>query len=199
MPEIQKVSVRHDAIMDYMLSNPMMKLGEVARVFDVSQPWLSCIIHSDAFQIQLSEKKSGVFNATVLPLREKLNGVAHLAVEKLGDVLENASVVNDKQFIADTTDSILKNLGYSPKSVPPSIAGNVQNQNVFVVDREALAAARDKMRGLPIVEAREKLLGSSGEVSTSEGVQASGGSGGGEVLEGTATVCETAAEEGKTG
>jgi hypothetical protein len=145
---IAKVSIKHDAIMDFMLVNPAMPLSAVAKEFGVSQPWLSVIIHSDAFQIQLAEKQAGCFNATVLPLREKLVGVAHLAVEKLGDVLENSSVTTDKQFIADTTDSILKNLGYSPKSAPPPIAPTQQN-NVFVVDRETLETARNKMQGIP--------------------------------------------------
>lgn len=146
--QIRKVSIKHDAILDFLLVNPEMKLGLVAAHFDVSQAWLSVIIHSDAFQARLKEKGSDMFGATIVPLREKLLGVAHVGVDKLGEAMENASASSDKQFIADTTDSILKNLGYSPKSAAPIQTGNTQN-NFFVVDKEALAGAREKMRTVP--------------------------------------------------
>lgn len=147
--QIQRVSIKHDAILDYLLVNPDKKLGLVATHFDVSQAWLSVIIHSDAFQVRLKEKGSDLFGATIVPLREKILGVAHIGIDKLGDALENASASSDKQFIADTTDSILKNLGYSPKSAAPTQdISNTQN-NFFVVDKEALAGARAKMRTVP--------------------------------------------------
>lgn len=146
--QIQKVSIKHDAILDYLLVHPADKLGDVAAVFGVSQAWLSVIIHSDAFKAKLAEKNSECFSTTILPLREQLMGVAQVGVEKLGEAMENASTVSDKQFIADTTDSILKNLGYSPKSVAPAQTSTTNN-NIFVVDKTALASARAKMRTVP--------------------------------------------------
>lgn len=146
--QIQKVSIKHDAILDYLLIHPAMKLGDVAGHFGVSQAWLSVIIHSDAFQVKLAEKSGECFGTTVLPLREQLMGVAQVGVTKLGEVLENASSSTDKQFIVDTTDSILKNLGYSPKSVNPQ-PSNVTQNTIFVADRATLASAREKMRTVP--------------------------------------------------
>ena len=148
--QIQTVSIKHDAILDYLLVNPSMKLGDVAKHFGMSQPWLSVVIHSDAFQVKLAEKSDECFHSSILPLREQLMGVAQVGVTKLGEVMENASPVTDKQFIADTTDSLLKNLGYSPKSVnPQSNSGNTTNNNIFVVDKATLASARQKMRTVP--------------------------------------------------
>ncbi len=149
--QIQSVSVKHDAILDFMLVNPGMKLYRVAAHFDVTQAWLSVIIHSDAFQARLAEKDETQFASIVIPLREQLLGVAQVGVEKLGECLENASAVSDKQFIADTTDSLLKNLGYSPKSAAPTLpAGNVTQNNYYVADKAALANARAKMRTVPV-------------------------------------------------
>lgn len=148
--QIAKVSIKHDAILDYLLVHPAEKLGDVATYFGMSQSWLSIIIHSDAFQVKLAEKSDECFHSSILPLREQLMGIAQVGVEKLGQVLENASVVSDKQFIADTTDSLLKNLGYSPKSVNPQPnTGNTTNNNLFVVDKITLASAREKMRTVP--------------------------------------------------
>jgi hypothetical protein len=147
--QLQKVSVKHDAILDYLLANPATRLGDVARHFGVSQPWLSVIVHSDVFQARLQEKSQDMFHGTVVPLREQLLGVAHVGVEKLGEALENASAISDKEFIADTTDSILKNLGYSPRSAAPGSSPPAVVNNVMVVDRDTLAEAREKMRGIP--------------------------------------------------
>lgn len=154
--QIAKVSIKHDAILDYLLIHPDMKLGNVAAHFGVSQAWLSVIIHSDAFQIRLKEKDGEQFGAVIVPLREQLMGVAQVGVSKLGEAIENASPVSDKQFIADTTDSILKNLGYSPKSAAPTPTTATQN-NFFVVDKDALAGARAKMRTVPNTELIEDV------------------------------------------
>lgn len=144
--QIKNVSVKHDAIMDYMLSNPSAPLSLVAKEFGIGQAWLSVIIHSDAFQAQLGEKKHGLFETTVIPLREKLIGVAHLGVDKVGEVLENSSATSDKQFIVDTTDSILKNLGYSPKSAPTPSAPTQNTTLIIQADKGMLEAARANMR-----------------------------------------------------
>lgn len=147
MPDIKALSIKHEAIMDYLLMNPASKLGDVAAHFRVSQAWLSVIIHSDAFQAQLAEKNEALFVGTVLPLREQLLGVAHLGVEKLGEALENASPGSDKQFIADTTTTVLASLGFTPKNgLAPQGGVNMQQNNYYMVEKEALAEAREKMR-----------------------------------------------------
>lgn len=161
--QIAKVSIKHEAILDYLLVNPAEKLSNVAAYFGVGQPWLSVIIHSDAFQAKLAAKSGECFSSIVLPLREQLLGVAQVGVEKLGEALQNASTSSDKQFIADTTDSILKNLGYSPKSTSPTTISATTN-NVFLIDKTALAAARAKMRTVPSGDLEEvQAIGSDEE------------------------------------
>jgi len=207
--QVKKLTIRHDAIMDYLLVNPTHQLGMVAGYFNVSQAWLSVIIHSDAFQSKLREKSDTLFGATVIPLREKIMGLAHVGVDKLGLALENASPVSDKQFIADTTDSILKNLGYSPKSAPSPEGGttNVQN-NFYSVDKEALAKARGSMQApaSPASESDtgigtnnrtdETVLITGGDnaedrkTAPAEGVQECGGTGDGGILTNPAPVCK---------
>lgn len=152
--QIQKVSVKHDAIMDYMLANPASPLSAVAEQFGIGQAWLSVIIHSDAFQAQLKEKKEGVFVATVLPLREKLIGVAHLGLDRTAEALEKSKVetAEGKEFIADTTDMILKGLGYSPKSTPSAPQNQQNNTYIMQADKGMLAAARETMRTVKEVQ-----------------------------------------------
>jgi hypothetical protein len=182
--QVKSLTIRHEAIMDYLMVNPTVQLGVVAAHFKVSAAWLSVIVHSDAFQSKLREKSDEMFGATVIPLREKILGLAHVGVEKLGVALENASPVSDKQFIADTTDSILKNLGYSPKSAP-SDSGNVNVQNNFIsVGSDALASAREKMQNptgrTPVLINEDEHA--SENTSPGEGVQTSRERGDGDIL-----------------
>lgn len=145
--QIQKVSIKHEAIMDYLIANPHHKLGIVAEHFGVSQAWLSVIINSDVFKVKLKEKNEEVFAQTIIPLRERVVGIAHVGVEKLGEALHHASPITDRAFIADTTDSILKNLGYTPKSQPAQTGTPVNQQNNFyVVDKDTLQEARAKLQ-----------------------------------------------------
>lgn len=154
--------------MDFMLGNPVVPMGRVALEFGVTQAWLSTIIHSDAFQNQLREKSQGLYESTVLPLREQVMGVARVAIDKLGEALENASAVSDKPFIASAADNILKNLGYGPKSTPshPSPT-NIQN-NYLIADKSDLASAREKMNLVHKTQEDD-----SGQTFTAEAIQPS--------------------------
>ena len=141
--QIQRVSVRHDAIMNFLLVNPTVPLGIVAREFGVTQAWLSTIIHSDAFQAQLTAKKQEMFGTHVLPLGEKLLGLAHLAVDRVGEHLEKT---DNPDYVVNVATAVLDRIGYSPKG-NLAVAGvggavNVQN-NFYQVDRATLEEARN--------------------------------------------------------
>ena len=136
--QIQRVSVRHDAIMNFLLVNPTVPLGIVAKEFGVTQAWLSTIIHSDAFQAQLSRKKNEMFGTHVLPLGEKLLGLAHVAVEKMGQHLERT---DDPDYVVGVATAVLDRIGYSPKA-QPAAAVNVQQNNYYQVDKATLEEAR---------------------------------------------------------
>jgi hypothetical protein len=125
MPEIKNISIKHDAIMDFLMANPAMKLGDVATHFQVTQPWLSCIIHSDIFQARLKEKSDVAFHSTVLPLREKMIGVAHMALDKLADVLPKET---ETKVIASTAEGLLDRLGFGSKQSPMQPGTNVNLQ-----------------------------------------------------------------------
>jgi len=141
MPAIKQLSIRHEAIMEWLIANPQKKLRECAATFGVSQAWLSCIVHSQAFQSRYRELVEENLDARVLPLREKLTGVAALGVQKLGVMIEAST---DPDFIAGATDKMLHRLGYAPKTQAQSApgAGPVQ-LNVFnSVSPELLEQAR---------------------------------------------------------
>ena len=151
------------------MANPLVALRDVADKFGVTQPWLSCIIHSDAFQTKLREKQDVMFHHTVLPLREKMTVVAHMALDK---VVQQLPLETDLKTIQHTADSVLDRLGFGAKQ-PTVQINNTQNVQVNTL-REELEAARaligkapkpqlqvviDGSIALPISEASEASMG----------------------------------------
>lgn len=122
--------------MDFLMSSPKVSLGEVAQEFGVTQPWLSCIIHSDAFQSLLREKQNVAFHHTVLPIREKMLNVAHQALDKLVETLPFELEPRNLSAIAG---DVLDRLGFTSKV--PTVQFNQQNNHVTIL-REEIDAAR---------------------------------------------------------
>lgn len=145
MAELKSLSHTHVAIVDYMLANPQIALGDVAKHFGYTQPWLSQIIHSDAFQNMLKEKEGHVFHHTVLPIREKMTQVAHMALDKTLHLLPQETEVRTASEIAG---DMLDRLGYGSKPVGPGgVQVNIQQNNMVVPNTNAaeIAAAREML------------------------------------------------------
>ena len=141
MAEIQSLSIRHEDILNFVLANPQMKLGDVALLHGVTQPWLSTVIHSDCFQAKLSERQDDIFADALLPISDKLTALAHAGLDSM---LENIPFETDSEVVRKTTDTVLKSLGFSGDG-----AGNGQNagviNNTYVVQASILEKARDKI------------------------------------------------------
>lgn len=136
MAEIKSLSVRHNEIMDYLMANPTTRLGDVARHFGVTQPWLSQIIHSDIFQASLREKQDVAFHHTVLSVREKIEHVAHMALDRLAETLPLES---DTRTLNTVAENVLDRLGFGTKQISPSTTQNTTINVLSVELQEARA------------------------------------------------------------
>jgi len=145
VPEILEVSHRHDAIMNFMLANPTAKLGDVAAEFAVTQPWLSCIIHSHAFKAKLREKQEMMFGDLAATITEKLEAVAHATLDNLLD--HALATTAGPMMNLEIADKVLHRLGYAPKTSPVPGAQTFNQTNNFVVNRADLARAREQING----------------------------------------------------
>jgi hypothetical protein len=134
-PGIKKMSIKHDAILDFMLANPLMAKREVAAHFGVSQPWLSCIIHSDAFQREYKAKGGEIFNLSVVPIRTKLLAAADMAVDR---VMELIPLEGELKTAQATASMVLDRIGFSPKVNAPAAPQTVE----VTVLQEQLAKGR---------------------------------------------------------
>ena len=139
--ELQNLTPRHDAILAYVMANPSVKRGEVARIFGVTESWLSTIIHSDLFQAKLKDRTDEVFSECLVPLVDKVNGLAHSALDNLAEsLLVDKSVgVNFK-----TAEMALKMAGFGTQG-PGHSTPVVQQNNFFTVSSERLRAARERL------------------------------------------------------
>lgn len=152
--QVMRLSNRHEAILEFMVANPTVRLGDVAAEFDVTQAWLSCIVHSDAFQEALRKKRDEVFLPAALTLQEKLTGMAHLVLDKLGEEIDNGKV--SAPLLLETGNSVLDRLGYGTKA--PG-GGPAAQTNVFYgVPANVMHEARETFgRRIPDAESASAI------------------------------------------
>jgi hypothetical protein len=114
MPQIDKLKVKHEALMDYMLANPTCTYRDVSAAFGVTIPWISCIVNSDVFREKLREKQGDLFEAGVLaPLENKMAAVVDLTLERLAEKVQHSESLPE---LTNTADKLLGRLGYGTKN-----------------------------------------------------------------------------------
>jgi len=142
MPAIQKLSHRHDAIIDWLITNPDKSQGDCAAFFGYSQPWLSQIIHSDAFQMvyrQRCEEKGMIATHTIVA---KMAGIAALALDSIEKRIVNGQAT--ERLLTDSTKMALQGLGYLDGGEVPGSIQYHSHQHVHLENKEALQAARER-------------------------------------------------------
>jgi len=141
--QLKTMKPKHQLLAQYMLVNPGTTQGELAVEFSMTQSWVSIIVNSHAFAEYMAMLNETLLQEQVIPLRDKLLGVSHRAVEKLGDCVDKSS---DPRFILDAADKTLHRLGYAPRSGTDG-GNNITHiqQNVFMADKDLLAEARSTM------------------------------------------------------
>lgn len=135
--QIQSMSTMHESIIAFLIANPHMKKGDVARHFQVTPAWLSTIIHSDIFQAKLAERQDEFFSATTVPIKEKLENLADMAIDRLTETIETET---DPHNIREAARLALDRIGHGTTPVPG--AGVTLNLNLT---SDQLALYREKI------------------------------------------------------
>lgn len=136
---IRRVRIKHSAVMDFMLANPTMPQHAVAAYFGITEPWLSTVINSHAFQAELKRRQEKLFDNVIIPIRQQVEGVARLALDKIEETLQKQHV--EPAFALQVVDKTL------PRLMPSSPAVVVNNTdarevNFTQVNATVLARAR---------------------------------------------------------
>lgn len=133
----------HEGLADYLLVNPGATLREIGLYFGYSPSWICSVINADMFQAYLGERRKGITAGVAQSLPDKLKDAAHLATERLAEIV---ATTNDEKVAVDAADKILHRYGYAPNAKNgaqvPAIG---QQNNVFLITRDDLASARARL------------------------------------------------------
>lgn len=113
---ISSINHRHEQIINWLIANPHLSLGECARTFNYTQNWLSQVIHSDMFQAIYRRRVEEEGGLVVHTMANKLTGLAAAVVDKTLERIEMG--LASERFLSDTTETVLGALGYSAKALP---------------------------------------------------------------------------------
>jgi hypothetical protein len=160
MAEIQKISYKHDEVLDSILANPHITLSQLSQLTGYTVPWLSQLINSDLFQATYQARRGEVVAPIIQSIQEKLSAIGHLAVEKLANKLATSE---DPDYILDSFDKVMHRLGYAPKTSQAPGPQTVNNQaNIFMLDKATLQQIRAPLvngRGAPASNSNPSLEG----------------------------------------
>jgi hypothetical protein len=139
--QIKSMNSAHDQILDLVLASPCMTLRELSAATGYTPCWLSQVIRSDIFQAEYSRRREGVEVAIFQPINEKLQAIAHLAIDRMEGLLQRAE---DPDTVIDAFDKVMHRTGYAPNSNKSPAGMNIQ-QNNFFATKEDLERIRTKM------------------------------------------------------
>ncbi len=144
--QLVELNHRHMLLAEYILANPAARLKEIAAAVGMSVSWVSIVTNSDIFREHLQRRNREISDVVHLSLQEKVAGVAHLAVEKLGEALENSQ---DPAFVLAAADKTLQRLGYGAKGAQVQVnTGPAQAAPTTHVDVTIINQAREKVYAL---------------------------------------------------
>lgn len=122
---LKNISYSHDGMIDMMLANPAISKGELAMHFGRSQSWVSTVIHSDAFQARLAERKAVLIDPLIAgSLEARMKALAEQSLQVLQDKLDAKP---DADLALEAFKASSKALGYGARRE------NLQVQANFVV------------------------------------------------------------------
>lgn len=123
--EMKKISYTHDAVIDFIIENPMAGHQEIADHFGYSKVWISRLICSDAFQARLAKKKDIILNAVTASVEERVRETTLKALDIIDDKLDATS---DPKLAMQFLTLTAKAQGYGARP-----AQNLQVNNTWIV------------------------------------------------------------------
>lgn len=153
--ELKKISITHDAIIDFVITQPQSTYREIAGAFGYTPEGIGIICRSDAFKARLEARKGELVDPVIKQsVEERLNGLAHASI----DILQRKLATSDDPKLAlAALDASTKAAGYGARS--GAVAGGV----TFVVQLPGPAATSAEWAnkfGRPlVVEADTPVIG----------------------------------------
>lgn len=122
--QLQKVSITHDNIIDFVIAQPSATYREIAHTFDYTPEGIGIICRSDAFKARLEIRKNEMVDPIIRQtVEERLVGLAHASI----DILQRKLATSEDPKLA------LAALDASTKASQYGARSNVVANTTFVV------------------------------------------------------------------
>lgn len=156
--QIKAVSWQHEALADLMITEPQLSLGDIAKRLGFTLTWISVVKNSDSFKDYYAIRRKLHSDSLTLGIKEKAAAIAELSLDVLLTDTETkiAAGAMSASEARENLDLVAKRFGFDgtiapQKNTPPVVL------NVGMVTSEALAEARERLRGasvpsVPLVE-----------------------------------------------
>ncbi len=163
--QLEEISYRHEAIIDWMLLNPDKKQSECAKALNYTEAWLSSVVNSDLFKYHYAQRRMAYNRKLHDGIVTKLAETSKESLEKLHDYVSQMEVGGeefDPHLLLDIADRTLHRQGYAPTKHPMQVVPEGNNGQKHEVDKDLLEQSRNLMRQ------REKLQAIDVEVKVVE-------------------------------
>jgi hypothetical protein len=127
---VVKLSYSHEAMIDAMVQNPMVKGWQLAQLFGVSESWLSRVRSSNAFRERLRERTSELVDPLLAAdIEERFDAMVTRSLEILQEKLGEPTEQIDPQLALQCAALGAKARGYGgfgAKVAPAPVARDPQ-------------------------------------------------------------------------
>ena len=126
---LARLDHRHDGMIDDILANPKISVGDLAEKYGCSKSYIRICIHSDRFLDRMKDRRAELVNPLLsASLDHRLRAIAHSSSEKLLDELEGTPTPD---FLLKTWVEAIKFQGYGQKAQVNINAGQGSLVNIL--------------------------------------------------------------------
>ena len=119
-PAIAKVRYTHQGMIDLIVATPWITQREIAKHFGYSEPWISRVFASDAFQAQLAQRRDEIVNPELkATVEERFKALTILSLEVLHRKLSQPTVSDNVAIRAAELGAKSLGVGGHAPAAPP--------------------------------------------------------------------------------
>lgn len=127
MAEIAKVRYTHDAMIDFIVANPMVRQREIAAFFGMTEAWISQVFSSDVFKMRLHKRKEELVDPLIQQtLEENFEALMRQSIQVVREKLE---MFQSPDLAIEALKVASRASGFGARNPAPTI----QNQVIVMV------------------------------------------------------------------
>lgn len=116
---VQKISYTHAAMIDMIISNPCISQNQLAAHFGYTAGWISQVLSSDAFQVQLAERNKTLVDPVIqASVEARFKGLVMRSLAILEEKLNLPVHQIPDQLVLKTAEIASRAAGYGARSEP---------------------------------------------------------------------------------